>query len=205
VAVGDDAAQNLGTGNAGLTGMMDGIAWRPAVKAALMLAVPAAVLCSGVTPIGSSLGLLWMGGAAAWAVGLYFKRARPGWLTLGAGARIGLVTGLFASWLTLSVNGVALWVTRFVMHQGGQMDSEWAAAVVNSQQLSQQMVTQMGLTSVQATQSARFWQAWMLSAEGRAGIALSTFLIGAAFLVGFAMIGGALGARLLAQPRRPSA
>ena len=189
----------------GLAVTADGIAWRLAIQAAVVLAVPAGILCSGVTPIGPSLGLLWMGGAAAWAVGLYFKRARPGWLTLGAGARIGLVTGLFASWLTLSVNGVALWVTRVVMHQGGQMDSLWAAEVQNSLQLSQQMVAQMGMTSAQAAQSTQFSRAWMLSAEGRAGIALSTFLAGAVFLVCFAMIGGALGARLLAQPRRPSA
>ena len=189
----------------GLAGVTDGIAWRPAIKAALMLAVPAAVLCSGIVPVGPSLALLWMGGAAAWAVGLYFRRARPGWLTLTAGARIGLVTGLFASWLTLTVNGVALWVSRFVLHQGSQMDSQWATVVANSQQMSQQMVAQMGLTSAQAAESAKFWQVWMLSSEGRAGLALSTFLFGAVFLIFFAMIGGALGARLLAQPRRPSA
>ena len=89
-ALGDGVAQNNGGAGGGLTGMADGIAWRPALKVALIFAVPAGVLCSGVTPIGPSLGLLWMGGAAAWAVGLYFKRARPGWLTLWAGARIGL-------------------------------------------------------------------------------------------------------------------
>ena len=103
------------------------------------------------------------------------------------------------------MNGVALWVTRFVMHQGGQMDSVWASEVQNSLQLSQQMVAQMGLTAAQAAQSTQFSKAWMLSAEGRAGIALSTFLAGAVFLIFFGMIGGALGARLLAQPRRPSA
>jgi hypothetical protein len=205
VAQGDGEAASYGGDSGGLPTTSNGIAWRPAVKASLMLAVPAAVLCSGVTPLGPSLALLWMGGAAAWAVGLYFKRARPGWLTLGAGARIGLVTGLFASWLTLSFNGAALWVTRFVMHQGGQMDSAWTAEVQNSLQLSQQMVAQMGLTAAQAAQSTQFSKAWMLSAEGRAGIALSTLLAGAIFLIFFAMIGGALGARLLAQPRRPSA
>jgi len=182
--------------------MTDGIAWSEAFKSALMLAVPAGVLCSGITQIGSSLGLLWMGGAAVWAVGLYFKRARPGWMTLGSGARIGLVTGLFASWLAFSLNGVSLWVTRFLMHQGSQMDSSWASEVQTSLQLSQQMVAQMGMTSAQAAQSTQFSRAWMLSAEGRAGIVLSQFAAGAAFLILFATIGGAVGARLLAQPRR---
>jgi hypothetical protein len=201
----DSLALSPGGPIAGLNGAVDGISWQPAIKAALMLSVPAALLCSAMTPIGPPLGLLWMGGAAVWAVGVYFKRARPGWLSLSSGARIGLVTGLFASWLTLSVNGTMLWVNRFVLHQGGQMDSQWTTEVGNSLQLSQQMAAQMGLTAAQAAQSTQISRAWMLSAEGRAGIALSTFLAGAAFLVLFAMIGGALGARLLTQPRRPSA
>ena len=145
-----------------------------------------------------------MVGAAVWAVGLYIKRAGSGRISAGAGARIGLVTGLLASWLTLSVNGIGLWVARFVMHQGSQMDSQWTTEVENSLQLSQQMVAQMGMTTAQAAQSTQFSRAWMLSAEGRAGIALSIFLAGAIFLIFFAVIGGALGARLLAQPRRPS-
>jgi hypothetical protein len=122
---------------------------------------------------------------------------------MGTGARIGLVTGLFASWLSLSVNGISLWAARFVFHQGGQMDSLWQSEVESSLQASQQMVAQMGMTSAQAVQSTQFSRALMLSAEGRAGIALSTFLGGAVFLVFFAMIGGAIGARWLAQPRRP--
>lgn len=198
----DSVLQESNGAARGLGVQAGGIAWRPAVKFALLLSIPAALLCSGLIPLGQSLAMLWMTGAALWAVGLYFKRARPGRITMGAGARIGLVTGLFASWLTLSVNGVALWISRFLMHQGGEMDSLWATEVEKSLELSKQMVGQMGMTSAQAAQSTQFSKAWMLSAEGRAGIALSTFLAGAVFLVGFAMIGGALGARLLAQPRR---
>jgi hypothetical protein len=205
---GSDPDNGAGGADRGLPGLSSGpgdIAWRPAFKAAAMLAIPAGVLCSGLIPLGQSLGLLWIVGAAVWAVGLYTKRARQGRISMGAGARIGLVTGLFASWLTISVNGIGLWVARFLMHQGGQMDSMWAAEVQNSLLLSQQMVAQMGMTAAQAAQSTQFSKAWMLSAEGRAGIALSTFVAGAAFLIFFATIGGALGARLLAQPRRPSA
>jgi hypothetical protein len=199
----ESALQDSSHPSRGLAGSAGGVAWRPALKFALLFSIPAAFLCSGLIPLGQSLAILWMAGAAVWAVGLYFKQAGPGWITMGAGARIGLVTGLFASWLTLSVNGVALWVSRFLMHQGGEMDSLWATEVDKSLELSKQMVAQMGMTSAQAAQSTQFSKAWMLSAEGRAGIALSTFLAGAVFLVFFAMIGGALGARLLAQPRRP--
>jgi hypothetical protein len=125
----DEISQNADGPLNGLAGQAGGIAWRPAVKFALLLAIPASVLCSGLIPIGQPLAMLWMVGAAVWAVGLYFKRAQPGWLSMGAGVRIGLITGLFASWLTLSVNGVALWISRFVMHQGGEMDSLWASEV----------------------------------------------------------------------------
>jgi hypothetical protein len=198
-------AAPLGDGDVGLAGGGLGstplglaggeVAWRPALRAAVMLAVPAGVLCSGLIPVGQSLGLIWMVGAAAWAVSLYVKRTRPVGLTMGAGARIGLVTGLFASWLTLGVNGAQLWLSRFVFHQGGEIDSLLQATVDKSLQLSQQMIVGMGVASAQMA----------LSAEGRAGMVLSGFLSGAAFLVLFAIIGGAVGARFLAHPRRPSA
>ncbi len=186
------------------------IAWRMALLSAMQLAIPAGVLCSGLTPIGQQLGLIWMIGASAWAVRLYAQRAqvlqpsnRLAGLTMGMGARIGLVTGLMASWLTLSLNGATLWVARNVLHQGSQMDGLWAADVERSLELSHQMVLQMGLAAAQAEQSTQMSRAWMLSAEGRAGIALSTLLFGAGFLALFAAIGGAMGARFLVPTRRP--
>jgi hypothetical protein len=200
------AGGNSGSGSAGLVG--GAVSWRPALRSAVILGIPAGVLCSGLTPIGQSLGLVWMLGAAAWAVSLYAKRARPGGLTggltMGAGARIGLVTGLFASWLTVGVNGTQLWLSRFVFHQGSEIDSLLQTTVEKSLQLSQQMIVGMGVASAQMAQSQQLNRSMMLSAEGRAGMVLSGFLSGAAFLVLFAVIGGAVGARFLAHPRRPS-
>ena len=205
VVAGDSTAQGNNSTSSGLSGSATGIIWRPALKVALMLAIPAGVLCSGITPIGPSLGLLWIGGAAAWAVGLYFKRAQPGWLSTGAGARIGLVTGLIASWFAISVSGIDLWVGRFVLHQGGQMDSLWTEQANSSLQMNQQMTTVMGLTAPQAAESMQFLRSVMFSPEGRAGVMVWTLILAAMFLVCFATIGGAVGARLLAQPRRPRA
>jgi hypothetical protein len=182
-----------------------GISWRPALRAAGILAVPAGVLSSGLTPVGSSLALIWMAGAAVWAVRLYLKGARASWLSMGNGARIGLLTGLFASWLALSVDGATVWIERFVMHQGSQMDQEWLSVVEKSLVLDQQMATQMGMTSSQALQITQLSRGWMMSSEGRAGLALATFLIGAVFLIGFSTIGGAVGARFMGQSRRRSA
>lgn len=123
---------------------------------------------------------------------------------MGAGARIGLVTGLFASWLTLSVNGIYLWLTRFVWHQGGQMDSDWLVFVDRLIQSEQQMFVQMGSASTAMTESLQMIRILMLSPEGRAGFALSNFVLGTSFLLFFATLGGAMGARLLVQSRRPS-
>src|ERR1017187_2319213 len=95
--------------------------WKPALRAALLLAVPAGLLTSGVSPLGA-LGLLWMAIAATWAVALYMRSQRPAWITLGAGARIGLVTGLLAGWLAFASNGGQLFTQRYVLHQSSEID-----------------------------------------------------------------------------------
>src|SRR5579864_1994948 len=69
------------------------IRWKPALRAAMLVAVPAGLLSSGLSPVGT-LGLFWMSAAAAWAVMIYVRGQRPAWITMGAGARIGFVTGL---------------------------------------------------------------------------------------------------------------
>ena len=172
----------------------------------MMLAVPAGVLSSGLLPLGQSLALVWMVGAAAWAVVVYGKRARQesgrGWLTIRAGARIGLVTGVFASWLTLGVNGIDLWVTRFVLHQGGHMDANWLTEVGKRVEVAQQLLMQMGMGKADAAEVIQTYRASMISPEGCAVSTLTSSIEAAAFLILFAAVGGALGARLLAQPHR---
>src|SRR5215472_3267752 len=94
------------------------VVWRPALRAAVLLAIPAGLLSSGISPAGV-LGLLWMMAAAAWAVTIYVRGQRTAWITAGAGARIGLVTGLIAGALAFSITGIALFVERFVLHRAG--------------------------------------------------------------------------------------
>ncbi len=183
-----------------------GIAWRLALNAAILLGVPAGFLCSSISTVGESLGLLWMLAAAAWAVVIYARRARPGWITMGMGARIGLVTGIVASWLTLLLNGVALWLERFAMHQGGQIDADWTTLVARLMdqvnEMNRQMAAQPGFSTTQAAQLTQFWSALFSSPEGRAGIMLSAFLFAACILLLFAVLGGMLGTRLLPAARR---
>src|ERR1035441_528758 len=171
------------------------IDWKPALRAVLMLAVPAGLLCSLFSPVGI-FGLLWMSVAAAWAVVLYVRSQRPAWITVGAGARIGLVTGLLGGWIAAAATGVALFVMRFFLHQGKVFDDFWQTLV------NDQLSRQWAAAGVDA-QSILVYKAWLLSPAGRAGSMLSAILFLVAALVFFAVGGGALGARLLARTRRP--
>jgi hypothetical protein len=176
--------------------------WKPALRAALLLAVPAGLLTSGVSP----LGLLWMAIAAAWAVTLYKRSQRPAWITLGAGARIGLVTGLLAGWLAFGISGGALFVQRFFLHQSSQIDAEWKARVLMGQQMAEQLTSSMTPADAAQAQAVRAqFQAWMLSPEGHAGMEVFQFATNMVFLLFFAAAGGALGARLLARASKPEA
>jgi hypothetical protein len=170
------------------------VAWKPALRVVMFLAVPAGLLCSGLSPVGL-LGLLWMGAAAAWAVHLYVRNQQTPWITLGAGARIGLVTGILGGWTAAATTGITLVVMRFLLHKGGEIDSLWEGMV------NDQMTRQWAEAGVDAHTISQY-QGWLLSPEGRAGFALGMVVFLAAALLVFAVAGGALGARLSARARR---
>ncbi len=178
------------------------VEWRPAMRSALLLAAPAGLLSSGLSPAGF-FGLFWMAAAAAWAVALYARGRRPAWITVGAGARIGLVTGLLAAWLAFAISGGALFVQRFALHQSSQIDSEWKSRVEASQQMTQQWTSGLEPSDLAEAQILRAQvQAWMLSSTGHAGIETFSLAFNAVFLLFFAAGGGALGARLMTRVRR---
>ncbi len=107
------------------------VLWRPAMRFAMMLAVPAGLLCSVLSPV-SLLGLFWMAAAAAWAVLLYVRSQQMPWITLGAGARIGLVTGILGGWTATAATGATLMVMRYPLHQGKDIDTPWQDAVTRA-------------------------------------------------------------------------
>ncbi len=169
------------------------VAWRPALRSALILAVPAGLLCSILSPV-SILCFLWISTAASWAVVLYMRSQRFGWITIGAGARIGLVTGLLGAWIAAAATGISLFAMRFILHQGKQFDDLWQDSV-------QQRVTP--LIAQQWASVGVDIRAWLLSPDGRAGMMLSFILFFLAVLILFAIGGGALGARLVGRTRGP--
>ena len=168
--------------------------WKRAMRPALALAVPAGVLCSLFSPV-SIFGMLWMGVAAAWVVTLYLRNQRPAWITIGAGARIGLVTGLLGAWMATAASGTYLFVMRFVLHEGSALDNTWTSLVTD------QVVGQWTAAGVDA-QAITVYKTWLLSPEGRAGSMLSAMIFLVAVLVSFAVCGGALGARFQARVRK---
>jgi hypothetical protein len=177
--------------------------WKTALRFAFLVAVPAGILCSGLSPVGF-FGLLWMASAAVWAVILYMRSKQPAWITMGAGARIGLVTGILAGWLAFSISGSTLFVERFVLHQSSQIDSEWKTRVALSQQMAQQWTAGVSAPDVTEAQKMRAQvQSFMVSPEGHAGIEAFGFAANAVFLLFFAMGGGAFGARMIARRRKP--
>jgi hypothetical protein len=180
------------------------IDWRAAIRVALLMGVPAGMLCSNPSPL-SGFGLMWMAVAAAWAVVLYVRQQRPAWITAGAGARIGMVTGIMASWLAFAISGGALFVQRYLLHQSSQMDSLFAKTFVEAfQQRTQQSLASMG--TVDAAQAQTVFSkmiAGIQSPEGHAWIWASSIAFYSFFMLFFALGGGAVGARLVARNRRP--
>ncbi|MGD0741307.1 MAG: zinc ribbon domain-containing protein [Terracidiphilus sp.] len=168
--------------------------WNSALKSTLPLAIPAGILCSLLSPV-SILGLLLMGAAAAWVVALYMRSHRPTWITVGAGARIGFVTGVVGSWTAAAVSGLSLYAMRFWLHQGGAFDDFWQTLV--NQWQSQVITTGADVQNIAA------FKAILVSQEGRAGMILVTIALLMGILVLFAIAGGALGARMLTRTRRP--
>ena len=169
--------------------------WKAALRAAIMLAVPAGMLCSFLSPLGV-FGFLLMAATAAWVVVLYVRGQQAVWITMGAGARICLVTGVLGGWTAVATTGITLFCMRFFFHAGKSFDDLWQNVV--NQQLTQQW-NSMGVDA----QTIAVTKAWLLAPEGRAGWLLGALTVLVAVLLLFAVAGGALGARMLARTRRP--
>jgi hypothetical protein len=157
------------------------------------MAIPAGILCSMLSPVGI-LGLLLMGLAGTWSVILYLRRDRPAWITIGAGARIGLVTGVLGGWTAAATSGLTLFLLRFWFHEGKFFDDFW-------QNLVSAQMTQWTSTGVDA-QTTAVAKAWLLAPEGRGGLVLGAIGLLVVAELGVAAAGGALAARMTAHSRR---
>ena len=119
----------------------------------------------------------------------------PAWITLGAGARIGLVTGFLGGWSAIASAGFGLFALRFWLHQGHIFDDFWTTLV------SQQVPQQLAAAGWDA-QRVALQRASMLTPNGQAGWMIGILLFLSAVLMFFGTAGGALGARLVVRARR---
>jgi ABC-type antimicrobial peptide transport system permease subunit len=174
------------------------VAWKPALRSMFMLAGPAGVA-------GALLGLpglVIMAISGAWAVSLYRRSQKPAWITIGAGARIGLVFGIIAGWIAVAAGGGTLFVQRYGLKEGVQIDTQWKQFVEMDSQATQKIAEQMGmLSTAEAEQQRQQNENWMLSPEGHAALVTADLVFSAFLFAIFAMAGGALSARMLARQR----
>jgi hypothetical protein len=171
------------------------IDWKPALRSAFMLAVPAGLLSSMLSPL-SIFGMPLMAATGAWAVVLYVRSQRPAWITMGAGARIGLVTGVLGGWIAAASSGFTFFAMRFWFHQGSFYDDLWSNLV------NLQLIPQWQAAGVDA-QSLALMKSLILPPEARAGWLLAAVILLSMALLFFSVVGGAIGARLTARTRRP--
>jgi hypothetical protein len=171
------------------------VAWKPALRSALAIGIPAGILCAFLWPMGI-LGLMLMAVTGAWVVSLYARRQQPAWITLGAGARIGMVTGIVGGWTSMATIFVSIFAMRYWLQQGQVLDSFW------SDLITQKMPQQWQAMGVDAHEIAQI-QVMMLSPGGRAAWVLcaAAFVMAGSLL--FAIAGGAFSARMMIRRRRP--
>ena len=171
----------------------DTVDWKHAIRGAITLAVPAGILSSMLSPL-SIFGMFLMGGTGAWVVANYLRKERPTWITIGAGARIGLVTGFVGGWTALAATGASLFAMRFFFHQGKSFDDLLQTVV--DRQLSQRAAAGFD------AQAIEIFRNWLLSPAGRAGWVVGSVIVLVGMLMLFAVAGGALSARILGRPSR---
>jgi hypothetical protein len=169
-----------------------GISWKEAIRAALLVAVPAGLL-SAVSVLSWGC-CLWVVGGAVLAIVVYHRRAPTFLLEIRSGVRIGAVAGLIAAYS--SVIATAAWrvFARYVLHQGSAIDELYV------------QIIQQSTTLVQSNPDTQAqWHAYvnfLMSPDGRAAYTLMNAATTSIAIILFSAIGGALGVRLLA-PRKP--
>lgn len=167
------------------------IDWRPAVHAALIVALPVGLLSSLL-----DFGPLWVLAGGFGAVALYQRKA-PAILSARAGWRIGMLLGVLAAFLSSVVDGLSMVFERYGLHHGAAIDQRLIA-------LTTQMTDQMAHQNPEAAQQIPWFIHFWLSPDGHAAVVLFMSAFAAAMMVAFSTIGGALGARVLGARRRLS-
>ena len=190
----DEAGNEYTSGRLpGTVARSQGISWKDAILAALLVAVPAGVLSSvSVLSWGCCL---WVVGGAVLSIVVYHRRAPSFLLETRSGVRIGAVAGLVAAYSSLIATAVWRVFARYVLHRGEAIDQFYDAVIQQSTALVQ--------TNPDAQAQWRTYVHFLMSPDGRAAYTLMNAATTSVGIILFSAIGGALGVRLLAT-RKPT-
>jgi hypothetical protein len=182
----------IGSRTPGTVARSQGISWKDAILAALLVAVPAGLLSSvSVLSWGCCL---WVVGGAVLAIVVYHRRAPAFLLETRSGIRIGAIAGLIAAYS--SVIATAFWriFARYVLHQGYAIDQFYDSVIQQSAALVQ--------ANPDAEAQWRTYVHFLMSPDGRAAYTLMNAATLSLGIILFSAIGGALGVRLLASRKK---
>ena len=176
------------------------VEWKTAIRCAAAVAGVGSVLELvampdwRMSPLLSSVSLLWIMSASLITLGFYQKRRPAARMDVRVGARIGVVVGIcLALELGVAMAGAGL-VARFVLHSMGSFDAQIAVAI--------QMMRERTLQQPATPQRAEMLQLLGLP-EFRAMYALTGCAMVTAILLVLSTVGGAF-AGLLGMRRRPA-
>jgi hypothetical protein len=189
----DASSQEPGDGNADpqTQGRPGQVFWKDAIGAAILVAVPAGIICA--LPLLEMFSLLWKFAAAALVIFLY-KRKRPkAMLTGRSGFRIGGLTGLVIAYVWAAVAAIIHVVQRFPMHVGKAIDSDYENAMNQSVTVFQ--------TSPETQAQMRAMVHFFLTPDGRATYSFLGMGYLTVVTILYAALGGYVGARLFAGRR----
>src|SRR5215470_3281053 len=188
---GEDHPQHPAKGNPSSLRGNQLVAWRPAVQAALIVALPVGLLSSLL-----DFGILWVLVGGFCVIALYQRKAAL-MVNPGGGWRIGMLVGILAAFLSGLVDGLSMVIQRYGLHHGASIDQKLVA-------LTQQMTDQMVHQNPEAAQQIPWFIHFWLSPDGHAAVVLFMTGFAAVMMVAFSSIGGAVGARVLGARKRLS-
>ena len=170
-----------------------GISWRDAINAALIVGVPAGIL-SAISVLAWGC-CFWIVGGAVLCIGLYRKRAPSFHLDTSSGVRIGTLAGIIAAYASVATTAVWRVFARFVLHQGAAIDQFYDGVIQQSFNQQSQLFAQ---SNPDARAQMHAFLRFFLTPDGRATYTLMYSAMVAAAIVLFSALGGALGVRLFA-------
>jgi hypothetical protein len=169
------------------------IQWPAAIYVSLICGVASGILCSLLVGELHFLLVLWTLTCAIAGVGLYSRRFPRAGMSIGIGARIGLLCGLFSAGVSTLLSSLVLVAQRFLFGQGHEIDSSM-----------DEMVRQASATSAQFAPpgQANPFLEMLKRPEGHSILLVILMIMLFGFTVLLALFGGIAGGHYFSLKRK---